>query len=586
MSKRVKLWLIVWGVLAFIALKAPSVVVIGSFLIVPGLILIAAPTIFLYSAVFVLLRRLLPLHSGWALNLSAGALALVLGWLVAQPWALVEHYNFARANLPEVLPAAPVRLGGNIRLELPGNSLSIKDHVAQCGALCAALLDTPNVTGVMVAATDNPAQVAPLIFRLVPRNGDRSRGLYPVNPEAILDDLTQEPWTPRDVEVRREAMKLDKQAVAAAWGLRLASRQKLVAEPAATSPDITIRITEDRFSHHGILISRVEILGRNGTALMRKSIVTGSALSAPLRFNGVGGLENFRVQLDRDHLSSKPKYPYLKPVSDLFRYSTLARPEVDSGMTAALLKRLRSATANSALAPDDPDFGLAELWIPTIDWRRAIPPDQLFVLERVISDERVPLPPRLYDGYESKVAPELRRALGSRIRKPSTPSETRTQLARLLSKMPDGTFAKLSPDEEAILDDEELRADAYPMIVRLADQGEPAVHRLLAILKSDTARQHPFRAGRVIQAVGLSFATLGPRAHAALPEVDAIVNAESSPVFGDSTQRRIWNLALARMGKPIDEFTWTSNRAEFVERQRENLRKQVARFDPKDVWKY
>ena len=39
-----KIWLIVWGILSVLALAAPGVVAVAMFLIVPGVILIAAPT--------------------------------------------------------------------------------------------------------------------------------------------------------------------------------------------------------------------------------------------------------------------------------------------------------------------------------------------------------------------------------------------------------------------------------------------------------------------------------------------------------------------------------------------------------------
>jgi len=586
-----KLWLIGWGVLAFIALKAPAVVAAGLFLIVPGLILLAAPTIFLYSAMFALLRYLLPARPGLPglmLNAIAALLSLMFGWVIAQPVAIVERRAFARANLPEILPASPVKLAGNIRLELPKNSFSVKDTPENCRALCAALLDTPGVESVTLAETGRPVETASLVFRLIQRGSDRSRGAYPVNPEEILDDLPtreEKPWNPRGDEARLAAKRKDGQAVAAGWGLRLSSSQKLVAERARIEADQTIRITEDRPPSKDISISRVEI-SDHGRALMRRSIVVGTALVSPLVISGTGSPENFHVRLARQRLANGPDYPGLKPVTELFRYSSLARPKVDPERMTALLDRLRSATGNPALTREDPDFGLADLWLPTIDWQHPIPPDQLSVLGRVISDERIPVPQKLYDGYESKVAPELRGALGSRILAATTPSQTRTQLARLLSRMPEGTFATPSADELAFLSNSDLRYDAYPMIVRLSDQGEAAVPGLLAILESDKTLEPAFRRGRILHAVALGFATLGLKAHSALPEVDALVSTERRQMMNSWGDTWVWYLALARMGKPIDEFNWFNEKPEVAAKDRENLRRQVERFDPKEVWNY
>src|SRR3569832_808236 len=103
-----KIWLIVWGIVAFIALSAPGGGAVGMFLIVPGLILIAAPTVFLYSALFALFQRVMRIPPGLRLNVIAAALSVFSGWAVAQPWAVVVHYAFTRAYLPEVLPASPI----------------------------------------------------------------------------------------------------------------------------------------------------------------------------------------------------------------------------------------------------------------------------------------------------------------------------------------------------------------------------------------------------------------------------------------------------------------------------------------------
>jgi hypothetical protein len=524
---------------------------------------------------------------GWKLNATSVALSLFSGWAVAQPWAIVGHHAFFRANLPEVLPASPIKLAGNVRLETPRVSFSINREGENCGELCAALLDTPGVTSVSMSTTGTPANVAPVVYRLVPRVGDRSRGIFPVEPESILDrfPLFQQSSLPRNFQALSAARRKEKQAVAAGWGVRLASTRKLTAERVNTDPDFTIRITdEQRGENKHASILRVEILDRNSKALLRRSIVTASALSAPLRFDGKGSIENYHVELSRDRLSNVPANSKLEPIPELFRYSSLAPPKPDLSMISLLLDRLRNASRNPATSPDDPDFGLAELWLPTIDWQHPVPSEQLAVLKQVISDPRIAIPHQLYSGYESKVDPELRTALASRIVNSSTPAQTRAQLARLLSRMPPGTFAMPSSNEQEIFSNPELWADSYPMIVRLADQGESAIPSLLAILKSGRMVKPPFRRDSVMHAVALAFAVLGPRAHSALTEVDALISSNRSQFFRDSSESMAWNVALARMGKPIEEFDWSGSRPEFVARQREDLRRQVERFNPKDVW--
>lgn len=585
---KMKTWLIVWGALACIAFAAPGLVTVGMFLIVPGLILIAAPTIFLYSLLFVLFKRVMRIPPGWRLNAVAAALSVFCGWAVAQPWAVVSHYRFNRANLPEVYPASPIKLAGNIRLETPPQSSLRKPGPESCRDLCAALLDTPGVTSVALSATGARDGDAPVVYRLISRDRDRSPSLFPLNPEHILDSFPLmakgEPLS--NFQARSAARQRDKQAIAVGWGVRLASTVKLTAERLSQSPDFTIRITDIQRGNSEVSISRVEVLDRDGKALLRRSVVTGSALSAPLRFNAYGSIENSHIALSRDRLSNAPANAKLEPIAELFHNTSIATPKADPGAVSSLLDRIRNASRNPATSSDDPDFGLAELWLSTVEWQHPLPPDQLSVLKLVISDPRISVPKRIYAGYESEVAPELRDALASRIVHPSTPPETRAQLARLLSRMPAGTFASPSPNEVRAMSDPELRADAYPMIVRLADQGEKAVPTLVAIVRSDSSEQKPYYRRSVMNAVALAFAILGPEAHRALPEVDAFVSSHDEVRFFDSSSMRAWNVALARMGKPIDRFDWKGYTPQFVARQRENLRKQVERFDPNDVWRF
>lgn len=583
-----KLWLIVWGALAFVALAFPGLVAAGAYLLLPGLVLIAAPTVFLYSVMFAVFRRFLVLPPGMRLEATALFCSVLLGWLLAQPGAVAGHVAFAHANLPEVHPSSPVKLQGNVRLELPGMPSGKHDATHVCAALCAALLDTPGVESVTVAETGRSARAASLIFRLLPRTGDRSQSVLPVEPESILDDLPRpsEPQSIDDLDFSRTRRKREGQALAASWAVRLASKQKLVSETGDIQPDQTVRITQSRSTRWGVSVSRVEILDRDGKALMRRSIVTGSALSAPFRFAGDGGVQNYHVVVSRDRLANGPVYPPLNPIAELFRNSSLARPNLSSEAISQLLDRLRAAAANPALSADDPDLALAALWLPTIDWQHSIPHDQLAVLASVIADPRIPIPAKLYDGYESKVAPELRGALAARIVSPSTPDHTRAQLALLLSRMPPGTFETMSANEQAFLHSSQLRPDVYPMIVRLADMGEPAIPELLRILESDQTLEPAYRRRSILRAVALGFATLGSKAHDALPQVESLLRAGSSEIIEFREDRELWNLALARMGKPIDRFEWPELRPEYVARERDALQRRLDHFDPQRIWTY
>jgi hypothetical protein len=81
-----KTYLIITGIGAFVALTMPWLVIIGSFLIVPGIILASMPTAFMYGVAFALFR--LPLGSvlsGASLNVMSGVATLALFWAIPQP---------------------------------------------------------------------------------------------------------------------------------------------------------------------------------------------------------------------------------------------------------------------------------------------------------------------------------------------------------------------------------------------------------------------------------------------------------------------------------------------------------------------
>src|SRR3569833_2761445 len=140
MGPILRLWLIVWGVLALIALGAPGLVAVAMFLIVPGLILVAAPTVFLYSAFFAIFRHFFSMRPGLMRDIAAALSSLMLGWVAALPGAAPGRIAIARAKLAEIRPAFPVKLAGVIRLELP-KFLVDNNSPEICGPVCAELLD-------------------------------------------------------------------------------------------------------------------------------------------------------------------------------------------------------------------------------------------------------------------------------------------------------------------------------------------------------------------------------------------------------------------------------------------------------------
>src|ERR671912_252091 len=121
------LW--VSGILAAIAVLSPGLVVLGLYLgILPGLILAAMPTIFLYTSGFALLRNLLrrrlPTRGRIAINAAATGLAVIAGFALAAPAALDGRRAVAAATRNDVTPPQPLIIEGDVRLDRFGDAWS------------------------------------------------------------------------------------------------------------------------------------------------------------------------------------------------------------------------------------------------------------------------------------------------------------------------------------------------------------------------------------------------------------------------------------------------------------------------------
>jgi hypothetical protein len=575
-----KIWLIGSGILSAIAILMPWTVVVGMFLIVPGLILIAAPTVFIYLSVFALLRLWLPLPPGLGLNVAAAAITLALGWAVVQPSAWRGKLAFDRLNLPELIPESPIKLSGHVRVVMDRVNLNRdKPPALTCNALCAALLATPGVTAVTLEKAPSDRPVEPATFRLVARGDGNAPSLLPDRPEAILDHLPKEPRAPgnRNFEAEQVETTRLRQAAAADWAVRLASRERLIAEPAREKPDMTILIDTEKVDGAKGTLHRLEIRNAAGEAVVRRSILSVTTLAAPLHVSTDGGLQNFRLVWGKSVIRTGPTYPELNHVTELFMHSNLARPTKDSKTSAELRMQLGEALADVNVDADDPRFALAGVWFSTMDWSKPLSDEDLSLLSRAIAHPRIPITKQLYDGYASKIPIALRGAIGARIVNPETPEEDRRRLAHLLAAMPKGAFATLTADERYFIGNGTLRQQTTPMVTRLADRGAAAVPDLLAILESDSRIEPWAKRWQVLEALCRAFTTLGREAKSALPVVDALVNRERSPLLNEWRNRDDWNFALIRMGKPLNAIDFPNSTPEKTALERHRLRERAVR---------
>ena len=154
MSVKTILW--VNGVLTAIDVAFPQLVGFGMFLLIlPGVILALAPTVFIYTATFAIARRYLPITRAVALNLTAVFITLGLGVLATLPFAVAGWLAFNQAAIGDVAPQDRVVIGGDVLLnneEAPGEYIAEdlglpvhpliivyagrRDHVLERGVAC------------------------------------------------------------------------------------------------------------------------------------------------------------------------------------------------------------------------------------------------------------------------------------------------------------------------------------------------------------------------------------------------------------------------------------------------------------------
>ena len=576
------LW--VSGILAAIAVLIPGSVVLGLFLgVLPGLILAVAPTIFLYTAAFALLRnvlrRRLPNRGRIAINAAAAGLTVTAGFALAAPAALDGQRAVAAATKNDVTPPQPLSIEGDIRLDRFGDGWSPVGRSKRdaCDALCAALLDTPGVRSVTIGGTDSSGVlVSPVTYRLIPKSQARDATMIPAEPAAIVDHL---PAPDREKSTGRnqwkavvDAKKALKDSVTAKWSLRLANEESLVAEPPPNRFDRTVAIRHTRGQgRHRIGVTEVEISDASGAVLLRRQRVTAAPIAAPLHVAPSAPLER-GFEIGRRSVHTGPRYFDFKPVETLFRETTLARPTTDERVVV----RLREAVASSAAAaaPGEPAVMVAP-WLATLDWRHLNDRD-IDVVAKLIADPRTTGLERLYDGYAKHVSPRLRQPIALRLLEASTDDRLRGTLNTLVRNMPPGTYAELLPEEKALLADRTLRLRSSALVARLSDQGARAVPLLLNLLNEDVRVQPWAKRQWILTDIRRAFSRLGRDAATALPTVERLFDLPHSPLTNSSNDADAWRVAMVRMGKPVDTLTFPAHlSAEIIARDREHIRKQA-----------
>jgi hypothetical protein len=595
-------YLIVTGVLAALALGAPSIVILGLFaLILPGLILAVMPTAFLYGAVFAIVwypaRHRIGQYRATVLSL-----AVVAGIGFGLPALMNVGASGAVAMLraEDKEPPRPVAMSGTLRIERGPHASPVTQpprgeaRVYACDDLCAAGLFTHGVSAVRLASRPD-GKPAPerrsrveldAAYRLTSRSPDEAScpgAIVPVESRGGLD-----PWP--DLKELRVAWKL-----ALSGGTCLA---RLQGEAAPSAPDWILSFERDApASGSGLWrllpsarFTRVVIADGSGE-VVRRTAVTVTVLQRWLWIEPRGGLENFRFGWSTRSFTDGA----FEDIAFLSRMTNLGlsleRSSASPGTATDIRTALAAALDRANLPASDAAFTLVRSYLDgfsSFGRRPDVRPEDLPLLARLVADGRVRDFIGIYEAIKA-LGPDsagLRGAMVARILSASYPQdrEPTRYLGAALEALPSGLFAVPTGDEQRLLADPMRRRWATGLIVRQADRGGAAAHELARIIAEAHGRPAPARSHHEpdrlddARAALRALCLLGPEARSVLPDLEALI--ESGTVPARTVEGEGWRFTLARLGKAIESFRKPDNLSGTEEALHGRLRSRLERFRP------
>jgi hypothetical protein len=575
-----KTYLIITGIGAFVALTMPWLVIIGSFLIVPGIILALTPTAFMYGVAFALFR--LPLGSvlsGVPLNVMSGVATLALFWAIPQPGFTRAGDTLAGLKNPDIQASAPIELKGDILLARP--------FEGRCDALCAALLKTPGITSVRVQTLRGHSNT----YRIVPDTTPGKQST--VIGHGLLEERRYDASDPLAPQ----------RALEAEWNLMMSEGKVLLQGDDAPEPDFTIAIEDGPAVPDAKPRSRqvdwslepsapyrkaLTITDAGDQVLMRQSILSIFAPMAPLLIEPSGGIENFRFGWARQRLGDGKMYAEV-PVDRLLLDHTSVSRGVD--MEAAKTRtreELARALDDPHRAVSDPAFALANQWMDSFRANdQPLGESDRHLLVRILEDARV----RSSDGLWAIIkqvdgdSADLRRLAARRYLAATDKKEARDWI-NALAGLPAGAYADPLPEEREILADPAVSRFATGLIRRQGDRGVDAVPDLLRLLR-EYSIYDPGKYGfsdltAATNAVRSGFRRIGPAASFARSEIEHLLISPGLKYRYKTLGQEEWDTLLVVLGKPVETLTKPENRSGTDARYRERVAQQAARpHDPR-----
>lgn len=320
-----KNYLLITGLLGGLAITSPAVVLIGLIaFVIPGIILIVSPTAFLWGLIYSVFWWLIPRKMSQkiaiplAFLMSAGTLYLIPAFFNLQ--------NFEKSLTAQVRPSEPIRIAGNVRIEMPDPRMD-KQSLAPggipysgdatfpyaCGRTCIALLFIPDVTSVTVTANHDYDDSE---HRTGHSKQDFSTRTYRLMAKKKCGDIDVIPDFDTEYNAFLTTLQIDESDVAR-WKNKFPERNCLIAEPARKNFDINLRtgtynLPDNSENYAGewslkspsTIVHYVEVRNRHNEIILRKSSYSVTLLQAPLIIEATGGIENFRFRWMKSSLKN------------------------------------------------------------------------------------------------------------------------------------------------------------------------------------------------------------------------------------------------------------------------------------------
>lgn len=569
------LW--ITGILSALALAFPKLVAFAYFLlIVPGVVLTIAPTVFVYLAGTAALRCVVPIESRLAATAVSFGLVLGLGWGVMQPFRASALKNYQTSNQPNVVARRPIELHGRVLIDAPdwrGDP--------SCNYLCLAILDMPQVKSVtMVTGGREGKRQArkAAAFELQSAEVNPTVGLFPDEPENVVREfrLKAKPLTGKQFPVAKTAVK-------ASWAMRLAGAERLreTVPVSVDQADWVVRIDNlNRKANsklHQIIIS-----DDTGTVRFRKSYRS-QPVPAAMFYVGVepsfgsGPTSGKTYYVGRQVLTSGAIS--LHPESELLNAIGFQMPPLDTSIVNRLRLAVKEALNDASVNNVRLDLARRYLGLFFFNAKK----EDYGLTSRIIADDRIrDLDAQLLNVFSKKRTPvEMKDAYAERLVMGHTSSKLRRWLAESLAKLPEGTFSNPSPVHRKIWSSPEVFQDAGPFFARAADM---KAGQALPILKNalDHAVEIPKWNDRrcLIEGIRSAFVQLGPSASEFAPRLRELFLQRPSPLMNDSGDADNWRFALLRMGVEIKDLPFfPSQSTEMVERISRQMVQRLSRYE-------